>query len=446
MIRTASALALISALAHGAQTPAAPTPILKLDFDDSASLGTAADSSGRGHHGVVLPGATLAGGRWNGGLLIDASGGVRVRNNADFDLNKEVTVCAWIRVDDASQDRWMRIVSKKPNYSAKGGFELEYNPAQKLVTLSGGYADFCRSVKVDLNAGWHHVAATIKNGQPHIFVDGVDVTVGNKVGRLDFDDGDLYIGQNPSGFARFCGAIDDVRIFNVELTADQIRLIAFGAYRMVGSWSFDEGSGLVAADASGLGNDGVLLGATWTAGLLGTAASLPGDGAVMVGVRPTLALAGQLTISAVVKVADPDENAFMRIVSSKAANTDTTGYELDYNPSLNLLSLTAANGDYARADNVDLDTGWHSIVAIVDGRNGRILVDGVDRTVDRVLQPLVSGATPFAIGRLGGVPFGHWHGAIDQVMIFNWAIVPATPATISPVRNVSAVVAPVGKG
>ena len=48
---------------------------------------------------------------------------------------------------------------------------------------------------------------------------------------------------------------------------------------LVGAWLFDEGSGDVAGDASGYGNDGMLMnGAGWTDGVRGSAVSFVGGG------------------------------------------------------------------------------------------------------------------------------------------------------------------------
>ena len=47
----------------------------------------------------------------------------------------------------------------------------------------------------------------------------------------------------------------------------------------VGNWAFDEGSGTTAVDASGFGNDGSIVGgATWIAGISGSALRFGGNG------------------------------------------------------------------------------------------------------------------------------------------------------------------------
>ncbi|MBL9141431.1 MAG: hypothetical protein JNK53_06145, partial [Phycisphaerae bacterium] len=52
---------------------------------------------------------------------------------------------------------------------------------------------------------------------------------------------------------------------------------ASGASDLVGHWKFDEGTGTVASDSSGLGNHGAIIGtASYVAGMSGTALVLNG--------------------------------------------------------------------------------------------------------------------------------------------------------------------------
>lgn len=64
----------------------------------------------------------------------------------------------------------------------------------------------------------------------------------------------------------------------VRLMAQRIALSGAAAV-LEGRWNFDEGTGTVAHDSSGIGNDGALTGGvTWTAGKSGSAISLDGSG------------------------------------------------------------------------------------------------------------------------------------------------------------------------
>ena len=71
------------------------------------------------------------------------------------------------------------------------------------------------------------------------------------------------------------------------------------AANLVGHWPFDEGTGTVAGDVSGYGNNGTLMnGPVWVPGHLGTALSFDGDDDfVLVPDDDALDLAGDFTIS-----------------------------------------------------------------------------------------------------------------------------------------------------
>ncbi len=70
---------------------------------------------------------------------------------------------------------------------------------------------------------------------------------------------------------------------------------------LVGLWHLDEGSGSIAADSSGRGNDGTMVGPTWVPGRIGSALSFNGQsGRVEVvdnaSLEPTAAVSGSAWI------------------------------------------------------------------------------------------------------------------------------------------------------
>ena len=65
------------------------------------------------------------------------------------------------------------------------------------------------------------------------------------------------------------GFIDDVSMFNVALSAEQIDYIldlgiSGSEDNLVGAWDFNEGQGSTLTDLSGNGNNGTIYGATWS--------------------------------------------------------------------------------------------------------------------------------------------------------------------------------------
>ena len=75
----------------------------------------------------------------------------------------------------------------------------------------------------------------------------------------------------------FNGKIDEVYFYNKPLSDQEVQdLYNAVSDGMQSRYTFDEGSGLVATDSSGNGNDGAIVGATWTTGKNGKALNFDG--------------------------------------------------------------------------------------------------------------------------------------------------------------------------
>jgi len=82
--------------------------------------------------------------------------------------------------------------------------------------------------------------------------------------------GNLYIGnsQGSSSVYGFHGLIKGVKIYNRKLTSSEVRDLYYSKnieYDPDGEWKFDEGAGSTVYDTSGNGNNGIIIGATWSA-------------------------------------------------------------------------------------------------------------------------------------------------------------------------------------
>ena len=117
---------------------------------------------------------------------------------------------------------------------------------------------------------WHHVAATYDGTSMKIYVDGelkvqqsITLTIGNA------SNSNLLIGESPGFPGRvFNGKIDEVRIWNVARTQDQIQrtmntILTPEYYSssdsgLVGYWRLDEGVGQTASDLSFYSNTATL--------------------------------------------------------------------------------------------------------------------------------------------------------------------------------------------
>jgi len=70
---------------------------------------------------------------------------------------------------------------------------------------------------------WHHAVCIWNGTSAHFYVDGVDKTSKDSFNGLTSINNNFYLGQISSGGEPFTGQIDDVRIYNYPLTAQQVK-------------------------------------------------------------------------------------------------------------------------------------------------------------------------------------------------------------------------------
>ncbi|MBN1676797.1 MAG: Ig-like domain-containing protein [Kiritimatiellae bacterium] len=114
---------------------------------------------------------------------------------------------------------------------------------------------------------WQHVAAVLDSTTISLYVNGVltDTASNENFDMAKANSGmPLWLGNYPPDGGRpYNGEMDEVRLWNLARTADQIRddmyrELTGSESGLVGYWRFNEGAGQVAGDASGEGNDGRL--------------------------------------------------------------------------------------------------------------------------------------------------------------------------------------------
>jgi hypothetical protein len=181
------------------------------------------------------------------------------------------------RITDAKQltvEGWF-----KPEAPTEGGlieailmFDMEFvgAPLQAFIRASlraPGAAQGAGSGTFTYSETWHHVALVWKadTRESATYINGIQRSYNafsiTEIGTLEQP---LLIGRR-QGADGFIGQIDEVRISNVvRYTENFTPLTTFSAdANTVALWHFDEGVGTVVHDASGNGNDGEIIGATW---------------------------------------------------------------------------------------------------------------------------------------------------------------------------------------
>ncbi len=191
----------------------------------------ALDSSGNGHDGTLL---NMDESDWvsgKDGTALDFDGvGDRVQIYGYKGIEGDVsrTVCAWIRTTDTKGE----IVSWGPNAMPGGRWVILTESNGHLRVEVGGGSIVGSTLVCD--GAWHHVAAVLENdgspnvGEIRLYVDGVR-DAPSSIGDQAIDTvlgPDVKIGLWGGGQGYFEGIIDDVRIYDRALSAEEISELA----------------------------------------------------------------------------------------------------------------------------------------------------------------------------------------------------------------------------
>ena len=198
-------------------------------MDEGAGTVTV-DASGNGHHGTLVNGT-----RWVAGPALDFDG---VDDHVDagaFDVaGTALTLAARIRPRElancgsvdcrilskatgtAENDHYFMLSTIESGGAVRLRFRLKTDGVTSTLIASSG--DLVDNV-------WYHVAAVYDGAEMLLYLDGQVVGSAAKTGELTTNAAvDVWIGGNPPGATDrpWEGAIDDVRIYDRALTAEEI--------------------------------------------------------------------------------------------------------------------------------------------------------------------------------------------------------------------------------
>ena len=172
----------------------------------------------------------------------------------------------------------------------------------------GGRTQYADAQLADPVDSWTHVAVTYDGTVLRLYVNASQVSSRATTGIIKRTTDPLWIGGNDPYGEYFHGLIDEVRVYNLALSPSEVRAEMSTPIRsvritpaagLVAAYAFDEGSGALAADTSGNGNAGEILGATRSRrGRFGSALRFEGIGEVVrVPASASLDLRATMTLS-----------------------------------------------------------------------------------------------------------------------------------------------------
>ena len=217
---------------------AAQRPVASYPFNGNAN-----DGSGSGLHGQVIGGTPTSDrfGRPGAALHFSAAEGdhVVIPHNQLLSFGRhDFTIVAWIRSCE-EQAEYAGVVCKGPPNNSYPGYQLHIADGSRITTQigdDGNWSDERRGLQPLNDGEWHMLAVAVSPVRDEItlYVDGEELTDYRQRyrqrGALNvsrFDPTSLFIGTERNRDRFFTGLIDDVRLFNRQLSDCEMR----GLYR-----------------------------------------------------------------------------------------------------------------------------------------------------------------------------------------------------------------------
>jgi hypothetical protein len=383
---------------------------------------------------------------------------IQDHSNLDMTDNKDLSISAWVKRNSTGT---ADIIASKRNSTADvdEGYAfwiMSGNPLRFEISDGTDVYDMQGTTQIVDNDKWYHVVVTFDEDNTSnctFYIDGKEDSsisktgtlgnVGDASNSLEFIIGNLTNKNQP-----FDGSIDEVKVFDYVLSADQVKKEYNRGYAValnvgksendpnisspIGWWKLDEGSGYTLFDSSGNENHGSLAtgnsAPSWTQGYLGK--GLDFDGTNDYADIPDSDLwdtGDELTVSHWFKT--NTEQTSRGMVVHDASNYKYLTY---INSDSTVLAFYIRNGEggisyYASTTGYFADDQWHHLVGVFDRNesNARIklYLDGIlAGTAVGYDAAIIDGDEGIQIGRWGnGTEFA---GQLDEVKIYDEALTP----------------------
>ncbi len=403
---------------------------------DEATGTAAVDMSGNGNNATVSSGAIWGSGRRGNAIDFNtpaSSPNLSVASASSLNFGTgSFTISMWGKYRDFTYPKsWMMIkksgtcyVAGNPGWDVGHSFSSDgiyicYSDGTNLLqnynlSFDSGYRPS------EIGTKWTHLVLVFDKSANRVkaYVNGVKQTneydisavTGTVSNSSNLTVGTMYGWQSD-------GLVDDIRMYNRALSASEAASIYKNGQTtrkqvsnsgLVGYWSFNEGSGLVASDSSGNGNIASVNSATWTDGKKGRALSFNGSSSYVS--SPTISITNNITASAWVYSTNFSQNGF--IVGKNNVNEQ---WELFFEGPLLRWRGGAPTTDttYCTAP---ANSQWHHVVATQSGTDASLYIDGVLCDTGTVTA-IANGSGTIDIGRFNGGYY--FNGKIDDVRLYN---------------------------
>ena len=190
-------------------------------FDENSGT-TVTDLSGNGNVGTISGATWSSEGVYGSALTFDGSSAlVTINNSASLQMNAAMTLEAWIS-PSVLDSTWRDVIYKGDDNYYLEGTSTSGNAPGAGGTFDGADVTVTGTDALKVNT-WSHLAATYDGSTLDLYVNGVQVGSLAQTGTIGASSSPLQIGGDSIYGQYFQGMIDEVRVYNLALTATQIQ-------------------------------------------------------------------------------------------------------------------------------------------------------------------------------------------------------------------------------
>ncbi len=217
-------------LTLGASTCNAGSLVGYWSFDDIQGT-TVPDQSGTGNDGTINGAPLVIEGPFNNALQLDGiSDYVDCGNAESLNITDKLTISAWVKTVDAGDPAGGEMGGQNHYVSKHNSYQFKHRTNLLIFAIWDG-SPYATRISIDnsFNGEWHHVVGTYDGVVLKTYVDGNLEGDAPHEGDIDLNGLNVNIGKNPNqNDQNFEGAIDEVMIFNRDLTASHVQDLFLG--------------------------------------------------------------------------------------------------------------------------------------------------------------------------------------------------------------------------
>lgn len=361
---------------------------------------------------------------------------IKVNNSTSLNFlnsTNAITVEAWVypvNYTGHASDQWY-IVSKL-SYPNKGWwFHLRNGGKVAFITCDGTCHSAISSTALPLGQ-WSHIVGWSNGITNKVFINNIEKASAASGALIDADANNLSINVSNASTYGFAGMIDDVRIYNRALYPEEVLDHYNGIFAdntgLVGYWNFDEGTGEIAGDSSGNGNNGSLSnvdgmlynGANFVSAKYGSGVNFDGSNDY-VNISGNLSDPSAMSLEFWFYVSEGDKNRTQYFMDGR--NGGNWWFLQSYDPS-GTGNINFNN--YVKADSSKWDAGqWNHLILATSSSNSKIYINGDLKATGSAFNPNIG-----ANMRIGTryTNSSYFRGKFDEVRIYNRALSDAEAA------------------